>query len=196
MLKKPVRLKRKDASSSKSSNSSPLVFQSGTFESFPPSLPYSCASASVSMPNFHVQSSPVGTHTKKVLLSSSILSQTHTSSQSSEFDQPAYKTESILTDTCTCSDCFHDMRDMRDGHHHLHGMRDMNGMSGMHPAQTTHLDDAHAMQYRMQNHSIHQPASTPVLRCASPTLEDHDEWIANTILTAVNTKDRDFQWDI
>lgn len=135
---KPVRLKRNklDApNSSNSANSSPLVSQSSTFDSFPPSVPYSSPSAATSMPNFHVNSAK---HTKKESVSS----------QSSGFLDK--KTESILTDICTCSDCRHDSE---------------------------------------------KPVSTPVSRCTTPIAEDHEEWIASTILAAVKTKSG-FQWDI
>lgn len=132
---KPVRLKRNKLDAPNSANSSPLVSQSGIFDSFPPSVPYSSPSAATSMPNFHVNS---GNHTKKESVSS----------QSSGFLDR--KTESILTDICTCSDCRHDYE---------------------------------------------KPASIPVSRCTSPIAEDHEEWIASTILAAVKTKSG-FQWDI
>lgn len=152
MLKRPVLLKRnkQNDQTSKSANTSPLVTQIDAFGSFPPSLPYSYLPASASMPNIHPN-----THHKKVSLSSSILSQTQQSVQFSDYlDQAAYKTESILTDMCPCSECQHD-----------------------------HAADR-------------KPNSTPTSRCTSPILEDHDEWIASTILNAVKTKEGEFQWDI
>lgn len=139
----PILLKRK-LGAPNSSSSSPLVSQSSTFDSFPPSVPYSSPAAATSMPNFHVNSA---NHTKKESVSSSILSQTQRSQSSGFLDQP---TESILTDICTCSDCRHDIQKL---------------------------------------------ASTPVSRCSSPIVEDHEEWIANTILAAVKSKSG-FQWDI